>query len=66
MHRTTIPLATVLDGVFRERLVRQRSYHPCGQLVWMVETPEGWVCYAELRPNMSAPLTVGTPVGQGG
>ena len=52
------PLAQIQNPALLERLVRRRYYHACGQMVWIVETPEGFVCYEELRPVMPAPITV--------
>ncbi len=58
MNSSNTPLATIEDSAFLERLIRRRYYHTCGQMVWIVETTEGFVCYAELRPIMPAPITV--------
>ena len=58
MNNTNIPIPTVPDPALLERLVRRRYYHTCGQMIWIVETPEGFVCYEELRPIMPAPITV--------
>ena len=57
IHSNNIPLATVRDTALLERLVRRRYYHPCGQMIWIVETLEGFVCYEELRPIMPAPMS---------
>jgi hypothetical protein len=64
MHSNNLPLATVQDAALLERLVRRRYYHPCGQMIWIVDTPEGFVCYEELRPIMPPPLTVCPRCGQ--
>ena len=57
-NNTNTPLAHIQNPALLERLVRRRYYHPCGQMVWIVETPAGFVCYEELRPIMPAPITV--------
>ena len=58
MNSSNTPLSTIPDSGLRERLVRRRYYHPCGQMIWIVDTPEGFLCYQELRPVMPAPITV--------
>ncbi len=58
MNSNNLPLATVQNTALLERLVRRRYYHTCGQMIWIVDTPEGFVCYEELRPIMPAPITV--------
>ena len=52
------PLAHIQNPALLARLVRRRYYHTCGQMIWIVETPEGFVCYEELRPIMPAPITI--------
>jgi hypothetical protein len=58
MNNTNIPIPTVQNPALLERLVRRRYYHTCGQMIWLVDTPEGFVCYEELRPIMPVPITV--------
>ena len=58
MPSNNTPLAEIQDAALLERLVRHRYYHTCGQMVWIVEMPEGFVCYEELRPIMPAPITL--------
>ncbi len=58
MNNTNIPIPTVPDPALLERLVRRRYYHTCGQMIWIVDMPAGFVCYEELRPIMPAPITV--------
>ena len=55
MHSRDTPLAS--DPGSQEGLVRRRYYHACGQMIWVVETPDGFVCYTELLPNMPPPIT---------
>ena len=52
------PLSQIRNPAVLEGLVRHRHYHTCGQMIWIVDTPEGFVCYEELRPIMPAPITV--------
>ncbi len=58
MNNTNIPIPTVPDPALLERLVRRRYYHTCGQMIWIVDMPAGFVGYEELRPIMPAPITV--------
>ena len=57
MNTSTTPLPTIQNPALLDQLVRRRHYHPCGQMIWIVDTPEGFVCFAELRPILPAPLT---------
>ena len=57
MNSTNTPLAEIPDAAALQGLVRRRYYHACGQMIWLVDTPAGFVCYAELRPIMPAPIT---------
>ena len=58
MNSTNTPLAEIPDAAALQGLVRRRYYHACGQMIWLVDTPAGFVCYEELRPIMPAPITV--------
>ena len=58
MYNNNTPLANIQNPALLERLVRRRYYHTCGQMIWLVDTPEGFVCYEELRPIMPVPITV--------
>ena len=58
MTTSNTPLPTIQNHALIDQLMRRRHYHTCGQMIWIVDTPEGFVCYAELRPIMPAPLTV--------
>ena len=58
MTSNNLPLTNMQNAALLERLVRRRYYHACGQMVWLVDTPEGFVCYEELRPIMPAPITI--------
>jgi len=58
MYNNNTPLANIQNPALLERLVRRRYYHTCGQMGWIIETPEGFVCYEELRPIMPAPITI--------
>ena len=57
MDRNQFPLATVPNQALVDQLVRHRHYHTCGQMIWIVDIPAGFVCYNELRPIMPAPIT---------
>ncbi len=57
MNSNNTPLAEIQDAAALHGLVRRRYYHACGQMIWIVDTPAGFVCYAELRPIMPAPIT---------
>ena len=37
--------------------VRTRYEHTCGQIIWVVELPHGFACFAELRPVLPPPIT---------
>ncbi len=41
-----------------ENRMRSRYYHTCGQMIWVVAMPDRFVYYAELRPQMPAPLSL--------
>ena len=58
MNNSNTPLATIDSRALLDQLVRRRHFHTCGQMIWIVDVPEGFVCYEELRPNMPAPITV--------
>ena len=58
MYNNHTPLAHIQNPALLERLVRRRYYHHCGQMIWLVDTPDGFVCYEELRPIMPAPITI--------
>jgi predicted RNA-binding Zn-ribbon protein involved in translation (DUF1610 family) len=58
MERNQIPLATVPNQALVDHLVRTRHFHSCGQMIWIVDLPDGFVCYDELRPIMPMPITV--------
>ncbi len=58
MTNSNVPLPTIQNPALVDQLVRRRHYHPCGQMIWLVDTPEGFLCYAELRPIMLAPIIV--------
>ncbi len=58
MNNSTTPLPTIQNHALVDQLVRRRHFHTCGAMIWIVDTPEGFVCYAELRPIMPAPITV--------
>ena len=65
MNNINTPLSTIQNQALVDHLVRRRHYHTCGQMIWIVDTPEGFVCYAELRPIMPAPITVCPRCGEG-
>jgi hypothetical protein len=65
MTSSNTPLPTVQNPALVDHLVRRRHYHTCGQMIWIVDTPEGFVCYDELRPTMPAPITVCPRCGEG-
>jgi len=56
MNTSNTPLPTIQNPALLDQLVRRRHYHPCGQMIWIVDTPTGFVCFAELRPILPAPL----------
>ncbi len=57
MTNSNTPLPTIQNHALVDQLVRRRHYHTCGQMIWIVDTPDGFVCFAELRPILPAPLT---------
>ncbi len=57
MTTSNTPLPTIQNLALVDQLVRRRHFHTCGQMIWIVDTPEGFVCYAELRPIMPEPIT---------
>ena len=65
MTNSNTPLPTIQNQALVDQLVRRRHFHPCGQMIWIVDTSEGFLCYAELRPNMPAPITVCPKCGEG-
>ncbi len=58
MNNSNTPLTTIDNHALFDRLVRRRHFHTCGQMIWLIDTPAGFVCYDELRPSMPAPITV--------
>ena len=58
MTSSNTPLPTVQNPALVDHLVRRRHFHTCGQMIWIVDTPAGFLCYAELRPIMPQPITV--------
>ncbi len=57
MHTTTTPVATIQDEAALNSLIRSRYHHTCGQIIWVVELPHGFACFAELRPVLPMPIT---------
>ena len=57
MNTTTTPLLTIPDEAALNSLIRSRYDHPCGQIIWVVELPHGFACFAELRPVLPPPIT---------
>ena len=49
-----------------EQRVRTRYEHGCGQIIWVIETPQGPLYFAELLPTLPPPITAcprcGAPV----
>ena len=54
---TTTPVTTIEDAAALTSLIRSRYHHTCGQLIWVVELPHGFACFAELRPVLPPPIT---------
>ena len=40
-----------------ERRVRTRYEHACGQIIWVIEAPQGPLYFAELLPTLPPPIT---------
>ena len=40
-----------------ERRLRTRYAHGCGQIIWVIETPQGPLYFAELLPALPPPIT---------
>jgi hypothetical protein len=57
MNQTTTPLATIPDAAALTSRIRSRYHHTCGQMIWVVELPQGFACFAELRPVLPPPIT---------
>jgi hypothetical protein len=57
MTTSNTPLSAIQNQALVDHLVRRRHFHTCGQMIWIVDTPAGFLCYAELRPIMPAPIT---------
>ena len=64
MANNNTPLATIQNHALVDQLVRRRHYHTCGQMIWIVDTPAGFLCYPELRPVMPTPITVCPQCGE--
>ncbi len=57
MNTTTTPVATIPDEAALTSVIRSRYHHTCGQIIWVVELPHGFACFAELRPVLPPPIT---------
>ena len=40
-----------------ERRVRTRYEHACGQIIWVIELPQGPLYFAELLPTLPPPIS---------
>ena len=49
--------STPPDDRALDQRVRTRYEHTCGQLIWVVELPQGPLYFAELLPTLPPPLT---------
>ncbi len=54
---STTPLPTIPDAAALNSVLRSRYHHTCGQIIWVVELPHGFACFAELRPVLPPPIT---------
>ena len=63
MNDTPTPPSTPEDDHSPDHRLRTRYEHPCGQIIWVVELPNGPLFFAELRPTLPPPITHGPRCG---
>ncbi len=57
MNSATTPLTTIPNEALLNSVIRSCYHHTCGQIIWVVELPHGFACFAELRPVLPPPIT---------
>ena len=56
MHTNPTDSSAHVDRSLEHR-VRRRYEHGCGQLIWVIEAPQGPLYFSELLPTLPPPIT---------